>query len=314
MQLRQLLYLSRIIESGSLSRASQLLHIAQPALSQQVNQLEDELGVKLLERSVRGVAATAAGLAVYQQAKLILKQVEATRTIAAQASHGPAGTVTIGLPWSLTTLIGVELLREVRTRLSLVRLEIVEGPSSLLLNLLGEGKLDIAVTFSDMARSGLSMHAVAREPLFLVGPYASLKDKDSMTLENAAALPMILMSSPNPVRDMLERHWLAAGLRCRVTAEINSPPLLLEAVKAGFGYSIVPLAGLEGALRNKEIDAVALAGCDLQRTVYVGTSRLFAQSPAIEQVAVTLRDVMRHAIHAGRWHALLCEPAPHDTA
>ena len=60
MQLRQFQYLIHIIDSGSLSRASQALHIAQPALSQQINQFEEELGVKLLTRSVRGVAPTEA--------------------------------------------------------------------------------------------------------------------------------------------------------------------------------------------------------------------------------------------------------------
>src|SRR3546814_10857548 len=79
LELRQLKYLACIVEAGSLSRASQALHVAQPALSQQINRLEEELGVKLLVRSVRGVTPTEVGAAVYQQAKLVLKQIEADR-------------------------------------------------------------------------------------------------------------------------------------------------------------------------------------------------------------------------------------------
>ena len=101
MELRQLKYFVRIVEVGSLSRASQSLHVVQPALSQQISRLEDELGVKLLARSVRGVTPTEIGSAVYRHAQLILKQVDATRLIAQQADSGPAGPVAIGLPWTL---------------------------------------------------------------------------------------------------------------------------------------------------------------------------------------------------------------------
>ena len=305
MQLRQLLYLARIIESGSLSRASQLLHIAQPALSQQVNQLEEELGVKLLTRSVRGVAPTEAGLAVYHQAKLILKQVEATRLIATQAESGPAGTVTIGLPWSVTALLGLALLREVRARLKLVRLEIVEGPASLLANLLADGKIEIAALFSDTVASGLVMRQVLTEPLFFVGPVNSLAGKSSISIDEMAAYPLILTSRPNMVRELLERRWLAGGLRYEVSAEINSPPLLLNAVKAGFGYAVVPASGLEQAIQNREIDAIELEGPELSRTVFIGTSRLFSFSPAVEQVGEILREVMEAAVTEGRWNARL---------
>ena len=281
MQLRQFQYLIHSIDSGSLSRASQALHIAQPALSQQINQLEDELGVKLLTRSVRGVAPTEAGLAVYEQAKLILKQVDATRLIAADADRGPAGTVSLGLPWSLANLVGLELLRQVAATMQQVRLEIVEGPSSLLSGMLSDGKVEIAVLFSDTVNAGLALRPVAVEPLLLIGARDTLGAAREITLEAAAAYPMVLTSRPNPIRDLLETRWLAAGLRHTVVAEINSPSLLIEAVKAGVAYSIVPAAGLEDAVRKGQIDAVPLAGAGLARTVYIGSSRLFASPQAV---------------------------------
>ena len=111
LETKQLKIFKTIVEVGSFSRASQSLHVAQPALSQQIGQLEAELGVKLLARSVRGVTPTEAGLAVYRQAQVILKQVETTRFIAQQADVGPAGPVSIGLPWTMSTLL--ESVREV---------------------------------------------------------------------------------------------------------------------------------------------------------------------------------------------------------
>jgi len=68
MELRQLRYFVAVVNSGSLTRAASLVHIVQPALSQQMGQLEQELGVQLLQRSVRGVQATLAGQALYRHA------------------------------------------------------------------------------------------------------------------------------------------------------------------------------------------------------------------------------------------------------
>ena len=82
MNLRQLRYFTQIVESGSLSKASRQLFIAQPALSQQLSKLEDEVGKPLLKRSSRGVAPTENGLALYHHARFMLRQLEQAMSIA----------------------------------------------------------------------------------------------------------------------------------------------------------------------------------------------------------------------------------------
>ena len=82
MDLRQLRYFTHIVESGSLSKASRQLFIAQPALSQQLSKLEDEVGKPLLKRSSRGVAPTENGLALYHHARFMLRQLEQAMSIA----------------------------------------------------------------------------------------------------------------------------------------------------------------------------------------------------------------------------------------
>jgi DNA-binding transcriptional LysR family regulator len=76
MQLRHLRYFVRIVEAGSFSRAAATIHVAQPALSQQIAELEEELGVSLLHRSTRGVRPTAAGETLFREAAAILQQME----------------------------------------------------------------------------------------------------------------------------------------------------------------------------------------------------------------------------------------------
>ncbi|HWW73370.1 MAG TPA: LysR family transcriptional regulator, partial [Duganella sp.] len=89
MELRQLRYFVAIVDHGSLSRAALVLHVAQPALTQQLRQLEEELGVQLLHRSAQGVLSTDAGKIFYEHAQAILKQVADARSAVTQSAERP---------------------------------------------------------------------------------------------------------------------------------------------------------------------------------------------------------------------------------
>jgi LysR family nitrogen assimilation transcriptional regulator len=93
MELRQLRYFVAVVDCGSLSRAASMVHIVQSALSQQMAQLEDELGVQLLQRSVRGVVATDAGLAFYRHAQQVLRLISDSRDVVRAAGQDLAAGV-----------------------------------------------------------------------------------------------------------------------------------------------------------------------------------------------------------------------------
>src|SRR5215813_12596446 len=101
MQFRQLRYFVRIVEGGSFSRAASIVHVAQPALSQQVAELEQRLGVELLQRSARGVRPTAAGEIFYKEASAILHQLDRLPDIIRSSTGNVEGTVHLGFVSSL---------------------------------------------------------------------------------------------------------------------------------------------------------------------------------------------------------------------
>src|ERR1700759_1887487 len=101
MQFRQLRYFVKIVEAGSFSRAASIVHVAQPALSQQVAELEERLGVALLQRSARGVRPTAAGEIFYREASAILRQLDQVPATARSDPDQPEGVVNLGLVSSL---------------------------------------------------------------------------------------------------------------------------------------------------------------------------------------------------------------------
>lgn len=312
MELRQLKYFVGIVDAGSVSRAATTLHIAQPALSAQIARLEEELGTRLLTRSVRGVTPTAAGNAVYEQARLILKQVEVTQAIARQADQGPAGPVAIGLPWTVTTVVGLRLLQQVRAALPGVRLTVIEGPSATLAQLLEQGKLDIAVLFDSAAGAGLAALPVVEEPLLLVGARGTLAGRTQCTLEDVAALPLLALSRPNGIRETMERLWAAQGCSPQVVAEVNAPALLIEAVHAGVGFAVLPACALEDKLQQGELDALPIAGGTLTRTVCLCSSRIFAPTHAAEQVLALLTRLLHEAVQQRRWDARWIGPVAED--
>ena len=95
MELRQLRYFVAIVDHGSLSRAARVLHIVQPALTQQLQLLEVELCALLLHRSARGMQATDAGKVFYEHAQAILKQVSDAKSAVTQSTDRPVGTVAL---------------------------------------------------------------------------------------------------------------------------------------------------------------------------------------------------------------------------
>jgi DNA-binding transcriptional LysR family regulator len=201
------------------------------------------------------------------------------------------------------------LLQEVRARLSGVRLQITEGSSAALANMLMRGQLDLAVVFDDTTSNGLLLHPILREPLLLVGAAGSFPSQKPVPIREAAARPLLLLSRPNSIREAVERMWSAADVTPNVVAELSAPRLLVEAVKAGLGYSILPSCGIEDAVQQGQLEAVELKGARLTRTVFLGQSRMFPLSRAAEVVHELMEGLVRTAVSQGRWRGQIIPAA-----
>jgi LysR family nitrogen assimilation transcriptional regulator len=125
MDLRQLRYFVKVVECGNVTRASEALHIAQPAISQQMRNLEADLGMQLLERSVHGVAPTAAGQTLYRHALELLRQADGTRELLRQDAELPQGKVSVGMPSSTARVLAIPLARTIRDRYPGIALELI---------------------------------------------------------------------------------------------------------------------------------------------------------------------------------------------
>lgn len=305
MDLRQLRYFAQIVESGSLSKASRQLFIAQPALSQQVSKLEEEVGKPLLNRSSRGVAPTENGLALYHHARFMLRQLDQALSIARQESGAVQGMVSVGLPATTVAALGLPLVRRVRERFPNVMLNVVEGMSGHLAQMMRLGQLDLAVLFASDIAFDLSVDPLLEEELFVILPTASTlvaPGRTGVSIAEAAALPLILPTGTHGLRRRIAAEFEQRNLSARIVAEIDSLSLLMNCVYAGMGATIKPMAAvfLEGE-RGRKWRTLSVTDARMRRPNYLYSLAPERLSPAAAMVAAELKDTARELIETGAW-------------
>ena len=308
MDLRQLRYFAHIIECGSLSKASRQLFIAQPALSQQLSKLEDEVGKPLLNRSSKGVIPTDNGLALYHHAKFMLRQLDQALSIARQESGEVHGMVTVGLPATTVSALGLPLVQRIRERYPSILLNVVEGMSGHLGQMMRLGQLDLAVLFSRDAAPDLTADPLLEEELFVMLPRHSRlvpKRRTSLTIVEAAALPLILPTSTHGLRRRISAEFEQRNLRAHIVAEIDSLSLLMGCVYSGMGATIKPMAAilLEGE-RGKEWRALSISDAQISRRNYLYSISPARLSPAAAAVGKELKETARKLVGSGAWRGV----------
>src|SRR5882724_837544 len=273
MDLRQLRYFAQIVESGSLSKASRQLFIAQPALSQQLCKLEAEVGKPLLTRSSKGVAPTDNGLALYHHARFMLRQLEQALSIARRESAVMQGMVSVGLPATTVSALGLPLVRRIRERYPSILLNVVEGMSGHLGQMMRMGQLDLAVLFGSDVAPDVKVEPLLEEELFVLLPKHSrlvAPRRTSLPIVKAAELPLILPTSTHGLRRRIAAEFERRNLTAHVVAEIDSLSLLMNCVYDGMGATIKPMAAifLEGE-RGRKWRAIAISDATLRRRNYL---------------------------------------------
>lgn len=305
MDLRQLRYFVGIVESGSVTRASRQLCIAQPALSQQLSKLEAEVGRTLLHRSAKGVAPTDNGLALYHHARVMLRQLEQAISIARQDSGDVQGVVSLGLPASTLHALGLPLVRQIRRKYPGILLNVVEGLSGQIEQMMRGRQLDLAVLFALDALPEFEAVALFEEELFVLVPEdGALVDarRKSLGLGEVAALPLILPTGSHGLRRRVCAEFERRGLVPNVVAEIDSVALVMDCVCEGMGATIRPRpAATAGAGARPGWRALRIADAQITRRNYLYSAATCTPGAPQAVVARELRDVTASLVAGGTW-------------
>ena len=311
MELRQLRYFVRSVELGSLSRAAADLFIAQPALSQQVAGLEAELNVRLLSRSVRGVTATDAGQVLYRHAQSVLRLIDRLKTDVASASSEPSGRVSIGMPTSVANVLATPLITAAQMRFPGIRLQIVEGLSGHLRDLVVNGRVEMSVLFdankatiagtpTQKQASNLHVKPLLVEELFFLSA-GKKRFGAPISLQKASTHRFVLPASANATRQIVDHAFAAAGLPLDVIAELDSLPTIKSVVASGLAAAILSASALSGATHHDGVTAHRLSGVKLDRSVSLCTYDIVALSAAASCIAQLVAEVSESLVREKVW-------------
>lgn len=244
MNLRRLKYFVKIVDVGSLTLASEILHVAQPALSQQLATLEGEFNQKLLLRTQQGVVATEAGKVLYRHAQTILRQFDQARADVLNAGRSLAGQVSVGLaPGTAASTLALKLLQTVQGRHPQIVLHINENFGTTLCDVVRSGRMDMAVLYGgESPAQGLSFDPLLTEDLCVVAPAELVSRDGDLALSDLRNIDLLLPCTSNQLRRYLDQAFASVQVVPRVVAEMESSSTLAAAIASGVGATILPVS------------------------------------------------------------------------
>ena len=308
LNLRDLRYFVAVAESGSILAASEKLHVAQPSISVRIRALEGDLGVALFERRPRGVVLTEEGKELLVHARFILNSAEAARESLRHHAASPVGTVTFGIPTSLSSVLAVPLVEEALTALPNVRLRIVESMTGYIIEWLRNGQLDLGLVFVEAPISGVQTEKLLSEDLHVAAATAAdlepLRNaRGEVPMEKLAGVPLILPTERHGLRSLIDHHLRRHGVSSRVTIEIDAFLQIQRLVQHGHGMTVLSLAALHDGLLTPSLVTARIVRPTIERAVSLAHADTRPLTRAAREVARLAARQLRSEAAKSWWRA-----------
>ncbi|MEY4480464.1 MAG: hypothetical protein RLZZ267_1142 [Bacillota bacterium] len=248
MELRQLQYFVKVARKEHVTQAAEELHIAQSAVSRQIHQLEDELGIQLFVQHGRNLHLTPAGKLFLKRVEPVLADLDRAVTEIHELTSPDHGEIRIGFPHTLGIHLVPKLVSEFRNRYPHVRFKFKQGNYETLLNYVSQGEVDLALTSPcPMKDSHVSGDVLLTEELFVVVPanHAFVK-KESICLTELKDEPFVLFSEGYSLRNIVWNACVKAGFEPLIAFEGEETDTIRGLVAAGMGISLLPEMALTG--------------------------------------------------------------------
>jgi LysR family nitrogen assimilation transcriptional regulator len=302
MDVRQLRYFQYVAEAGSFSRASALLRISQPAISRQIQKLEEELGTGLFVRHGYGVRLTEAGTLLLERSRGLLRLIAHTKAEVAAHTQEPAGNISLGIPPAAGNYLIPPLVERFRGRYPGVFLQVLTGFSGYLQEWMVNGRLDIAVLHNPMPMKGVTITPLMIEQTYVVGPSDSSLGRDGpVSLRDLKGLPLILPSRSHNLRGHFEHLAAQEGVRLSLILEVDSQSIIKALVKRGLGYSILTQGAIHEDLTNGELIAAPFVPPGVAWTLVLAERNQNPPSPIVAQLKEAIRQTCRELTEIGTW-------------
>lgn len=294
MDLRQLEVFAKVADLGSFSKAAEALYLTQPTVSEHIRALEEELGVRLLDRLGRGATPTKAGQLLLSYAQRILELHRDARQALEQFQGRMSGELVVGassIPgeYVLPTLIG-----RFKEKYPDISISLLISDTQRALDWLLEGKVELAVVGAQIQHRSVEYKELMPDELIVVVSSSHpWHGKKTVTLDEVKAEPLIVRERGSGSRHALERALAEVGLDLgafRVVGEMGSTQAIKQAVKAGVGISLISKRAVEDECNANLVWCVKVKDLRFSRFFYLATHRGRTRSPLAEAFRAFLKS------------------------
>lgn len=303
MDLKQLRTFIRVAEAGSLSRASDRMRLAQPALSRQIKLLEAEIGTALFDRHARGMELTEAGRQLLTRVSGLVRQLEQCIDDIGAMPKVVRGQVALGLMPTVSRILAGRVAERVSRELPDVFLRIVESYDGHLVEWLQRGEVDVTLLYGPSSDLHLRTTELLYEDLVLVGPPDSeLAADHEMKLRDVLGLKLALPSRSHGLRSVLEAAAAKARVALPVAFEGDSFSVLRDLVMRGLCYTILPPSALAAEVASGALKIAPIRPA-VTRQLILALPSSRSDTHATRAVVDVVISEMAGMVRAGEWRA-----------
>lgn len=237
--LRQIQYFIATAETGSITLASERVHISQPSISAAINNLEEELKTQLfIRRHAQGLTLTPAGKTILTQARLLLAQAENLYTVASEATNGVRGQLTMGCMVTFASMIMPELTHSFCSHYDDVTVNNIVGDHDFILQKLMNGEIDVALSYDLLLPEGFEYIELAELPPYVVvGENHPWANRISLHLSEVANEPLLLLDLPLS-REYFLAMYFSLNLEPNIGMRSQHQDVLRTTAANGYGYTL----------------------------------------------------------------------------
>ena len=302
MDFKQLRAFLTVSETGSVTRAAEMLNLVQPAVSRQLHLLEEDLGAELFERERHGMALTQAGRALLGYARRAMLELDRARAEIGGSEMGIGGLATIGLLPSTCDLLCGPLVSAVAEAHPGIRMRIATGYAGTLAQWLETGEVDAALLYGAVRSPHVQTSALIEEALWVVGPpSAKLRRNRPVPLASLVGQPMILPSPPHGIRTLVDHACAVSHVELTIAAETNAMSVQRSLAIGGHGLTILPAIAVAEDLVHKLASVAPLTDPKITRTIVLALPVNRAVGPHVRRVVDLLIQCAKDAVEQGAW-------------
>ncbi|HMQ95552.1 MAG TPA: LysR family transcriptional regulator [Amaricoccus sp.] len=300
MRLDRLNFFMSVVHSGSIAAASREVNLAQPALSKHMRALEDELGVALFERSVRGVTLTKAGERLYERGTSVLRRIDQIRHEVVETGESPVGEVCIAIAASMAPVLAGYLFWRARAVYPDIDLRIRDAYTVMSRNLVRTGAVDVALVPNVAALENVRSLPLISQKFYLVGRSFPGGMGPTVELRDLRGFPLVMGTRNNHFRISLENIALREGHSLNIVIEQESIPVYRSIILSGPAYTVVPYSAFAEEIAGGALQAKEIVNPPVERVLSMAWNDSGGLSVATEAIKSLFETCVRELVAEGK--------------